>query len=307
MSVPMTPAGSYTDAAQALFERQARFARTSIGRASSDFGPEWDSAFEHLLSVLYRDPGALADAVKGYAAFAIDSMRRQSRFEIEREYRAKTFDEAAAEVYFNDEHMRTQYLPGLLLSHFLWPHHYLQLRYFEQFFLPSLTKQDQPRFVEVGVGTGLYSRTALERVPSARGIGYDLSPLSISFTRSHLDACGVLDRYETGLRNVISDPPADRVDHVVCVEVLEHLEDPVTLLRALKEMTNPGGKLFVTAALNAADADHIYLYRNAEEVLAQTTEAGLHVEHYFLANAYPATKPGTPVPSVMAMVCTPGR
>jgi len=129
----------------------------------------------------------------------------------------------------------------------------------------------------------------------------------VRFTRAHLDAFGVLDRYDTDLRNVIEQPPEGRVSHVICVEVLEHLEDPVALLGSLKNMTAPGGRLFITAALNAANADHIYLYRNAEEVLSHAEEAGLHVEQYHFGNAYPAPKYGVPVPGVMAMVCTPGR
>lgn len=301
---PMTR--EYTRAAQALFEGQARFARNSIERASAEFGPAWDAAFEQLLAHLYRDPVTMADAIKGYAAFAVDSMRRQSRFETEREYPAKTFAEAAQEVYFNDDYMHTQYLPGLLLSHYLWSHHYRQLKYFERFFLPSLAAQAQPRFAEVGIGTGVYSRTALQAVPVAQGFGYDLSPVSVRFTCAHLDAFGLLERYETGLRNVIEQPPAEQVGHVICVEVLEHLEDPVALLRVLKNMTAPNGKLFVTAALNAANADHIYLYRNAEDVLTQAEEAGLQVEQYYFGNAYPSPRRGVPVPGAMAMVCTPG-
>lgn len=297
----------YTEAAQALIEDQARFARGNIERASAEFGAAWDTAFEQLLAHVYRDPVAMADAVKGYAAFAVDSMRRQRRFEAEREYPAKTFAEAAQEVYLNDEYMHTQYLPGLLLSHYLWSHHYLQLQYFQRFFLPSLAKHSHPRFAEVGVGTGVYSRTALQAVPAAEGVGYDLSPVSVRFTRAHLEAFGLLDRYTTSLRDVIEDPPKDQVGHVICVEVLEHLENPVTLLQALKDMTQPDGKLFITAALNAANADHIYLYRNAEDVLAQAQEANLHVEHYYFANAYPAPKRGVPVPGAMAMVCTPER
>jgi 2-polyprenyl-3-methyl-5-hydroxy-6-metoxy-1,4-benzoquinol methylase len=297
----------YTRAAQVLIEGQARFARDNIERASAEFGPAWDAAFEQLLAHVYRDPEAMADAVKGYAAFAVDSMRRQLRFETEREYPAKTFAEAAQEVYFNDEYMRTQYLPGLLLSHYLWSHHYRQVQYFERFFLPSLAAQAQPRFAEVGVGTGVYSRIALQAVPAAQGFGYDLSPISVRFTRAHLEAFGLLDRYETDLRNVIECPPQDQVGHVICVEVLEHLEDPVALLRGLKNMTAPGGTLFITAALNAANADHIYLYRNAEEVLVHAEEAGLHVEQYYFGNAYPAPKRGVPVPGAMAMVCIPGR
>ncbi|ASW96091.1 class I SAM-dependent methyltransferase [Mycobacterium intracellulare] len=302
---PMTR--EYTQAAQALIETQARFARGSIERASVEFGSEWDNAFEQLLARVYRDPLAMADAVKGYAAFAVDSMRRQRRFEVEREYPAKTFAEAAQEVYLNDEYMHTQYLPGLLLSHYLWPHHYLQLQYFERFFLPSLAKEARPRFAEVGIGTGVYSRTALQAVSKAEGVGYDLSPVSVNFTLAHLEAFGLLDRYDTSLRDVIAQPPEDQISHVICVEVLEHLEDPVALLRALKNMTAPAGKLFITAALNAANADHIYLYRNAEDVLAQAEESGLHVEHYYFANAYPAPTRGVPVPGAMAMVCTPER
>jgi len=297
----------YTRAAQVLIEGEARFAQHNIEHASAEFGPAWEAAFEQLLAHVYRDPEAMADAVRGYAAFAVDSMRRQRRFESAREYPAKTFAEAAEEVYLNDEYMHTQYLPGLLLSHYLWSHHYLQLQYFEHFFLPSLAAQAQPRFAEVGIGTGVYSRIALQVVPAAQGFGYDLSPVSVRFTRAHLEAFGLLGRYDTGLRNVIEQPPEDQVSHVICVEVLEHLEDPVALLRGLKNMTTPDGKLFITAALNAANADHIYLYRNAEEVLVQAEEAGLHVEQYFFANAYPAPKRGVPVPSAMAMVCTPGR
>ena len=300
----MNRTSNYTRAAEALFEKKARFARSNIARNSAEFGPTWDRAFEQLLANLYEDPEALTDAVTGYATFAMDSMRRQRRFEAEGQYPAKTFAEAAQEVYFNDEYMKTQYLPGLLLSHYLWSHHYLQIQYFENFFVPSLAAQSPARFAEVGVGTGVYSRIALQSVPSAQGLGYDLSPLSVHFTRTHLDAFGLLDRYNTDLRDVIENPPQDPVTHVICVEVLEHLEDPVALLRGLTNMTAPGGKLFITAALNAANADHIYLYRNAEEVLAQADEAGLHVEHYFLANAYPAPRPGVPVPAAMAMVCS---
>lgn len=296
-----------TRAAQAFVETKARFAQSNIQRNSAEFGPSWDSAFEQLLANLYPDPASLADAVTGYAAFAMDSMRRQRRFEAEGQYPAKTFAEAAQEVYLNDEYMNTQYLPGLLLSHYLWTHHYLQIQYFENFFLPSLAAESQPRFAEVGIGTGVYSRIALQTVPTARGLGYDLSPLSVRFTRAHLEAFGLLDRYDTDLRDVTEIPPEDPVTHVICVEVLEHLEDPVALLRGLKNMTAMGGRLFITAALNAANADHIFLYRNAEEVLKQTEEAGLHVEHYFFANAYPAPKPGVPVPAAMAMVCSPGR
>lgn len=288
-----------------LMEGSARFARDSLKRAAAEFGTGWEDDFAAMLQRFYGSEAALLDAVKGYGAFVMDSMRRQKRFEQELSYPAKTYAEAAAEVYYNDDYMRRQYLPGLLLSHYLWTHHYQQIEYFKGFFLPWLQRQGVAEFAEVGVGTGIYSRLALQQLPALRGVGFDISPLSLEFTAAHVASFGFADRYQTRRQNVIDEPGEQRFRAVVCVEVLEHLEDPVALLKGLKGLCTPNGKLFVTAALNAAHADHIYLYSHPQEVLDQVEAAGLHLEHCFFANAYAPAKPGLPVPSALAMVLTP--
>ena len=286
----------------ALTEKFARVARSGIDRAAHAFGTPWLTGFEAMLEAVYGQGDTLENAVKGYGSFVMDSMRRQKRFETERDYPAKTYAEAAAEVYFNDDYMQRQYLPGLLLSHYLWQHHYQQILYFREFFVPALRVRGLGEFAEVGVGTGIYSRIALEELPQAHGTGFDISPVSLQFTRRHVDAYGFAARYQTLQQNIITDPPARKFQAVLCVEVLEHLEDPVSLLKGLKAMVEPGGKLFVTAALNAAHADHIYLYREPGDVLRQVDAAGLHVENLFYANAYAPSQPGVPVPSALAMV-----
>jgi SAM-dependent methyltransferase len=288
-----------------LMEGSARFARESVHRASAEFGSTWGSDFSAMLMNFYPSDAALLDAVKGYAAFVMDSMRRQKRFEQELSYPAKTYAEAAAEVYYNDDYMRRQYLPGLLLSHYLWPHHYQQIEYFKSYFLPWMQAQQVTEFAEVGVGTGIYSRLALQHRSDLRGVGFDISPLSLEFTAAHVESFGFAARYQTRQQNIIEQPSEQRFRAVLCVEVLEHLEDPVALLKGLKQLCTSDGKLFVTAALNAAHADHIFLYRQPQEVWAQVEAAGLHMEHCFFANAYAPAKPGLPVPSALAMVLSP--
>lgn len=290
-----------------LFEKLARFARPSVERAAAEFGASWEADFDAMLGRFYRDDDALMHAIKGYSGFVMDSMRRQKRFELELRYPAKTYAEAAVEVYHNDEYMRRQYLPGLLLSHYLWPHHYQQIQYFQQFFLAWLKREQVSEFAEVGVGTGIYSRMTLQGLPEIKGIGFDISAMSLQFTQAHIASFGLSDRYMGCQQNVLEVPGSKCYRAVICVEVLEHLEDPVALLRGLKSLCVPDGKLFVTAALNAADADHIYLYRQPQDVLAQVDEAGLHLEHFFYANAYAPTKPGLPVPGALAMVLSPRR
>ncbi|HRE87563.1 MAG TPA: class I SAM-dependent methyltransferase [Myxococcota bacterium] len=308
MSTKLDQAQRRIEQAKSEFARLARFAVPSIERALTEFGDEWRLDFAELIASGYEDESDRVAAIRGYAAFAIDSMRRQRRFEETREYPAKTYAEAAAEVYFNDSYMESQYLPGLLLSHYLWPHHYQQLRFFKQFFVPLIAATNTPtasRFAEVGVGTGIYSRTALQLAPEATGIGYDISQVSARFAARHVERHGKGARYGVEVRDVLSEPPDERFDQVICVEVLEHLEDPVSLLVGLRRLVKPEGRLFVTAALNAANADHIHLYRTPADVLRQLEEAELYVEHFFFANAYPPARPQLPVPAAIALVARP--
>lgn len=288
----------------AMMENSARFARESVRRASAEFGQDWEDDFSAMLQNFYGSDIALQDAVKGYAAFVMDSMRRQKRFEQELSYPAKTYAEAAAEVYYNDDYMRQQYLPGLLLSHYLWSHHYQQIEYFKGFFLPWLRRTGVEEFAEVGVGTGIYSRLALQALPALRGTGLDISPLSLEFTATHVGSFGFGPRYTLRQQDILERGSLQQYHAVICVEVLEHLEDPVAFLIGLKKLTAPGGRLFVTAALNAAHADHIYLYSTPEEVVAQVEAAGLRLQNSFYTNAYAPVKPGLPVPAALAMVLT---
>ncbi|MGE3853037.1 MAG: hypothetical protein AB7K09_14940, partial [Planctomycetota bacterium] len=89
---------------------------------------------------------------------------------------------------------------------------------------------------------------------------------------------------------------------LVCVEVLEHLEQPVAFLKVLRASLAPGGKAFITAALNAAHTDHIYLYRNREEVWEHLRAAGFTLEQSFVAAAYAPPGPDVPVPLAAAFV-----
>jgi hypothetical protein len=63
-----------------------------------------------------------------------------------------------------------------------------------------------------------------------------------------------------------------------------------------------GAKAFITAALNAAHTDHIYLYRNGAEVLAHLIEAGFTLEQSYTATAYKSVSPGVPVPEAAAFL-----
>ena len=284
------------------FKTEHRFSGDIVDRAYAAFGDRWATSFEEAMNRLFPLDDERAAAIKGYAAFAMTSLRLQGRFEISGQYKSKTYAEAAAEVYHNEAFMQMEYLPGLFISHYLWPHHYRQIEFFKTAFMASLDVSGVDHFIEVGVGTGLYSRIALQRLPQATGLGIDISASSKQFAERQMAAFGFSPRYTVKLEDATVDTPATSASALICVEVLEHLEDPVAFLRALRGILKPGGKAFITAALNAAHTDHIYLYRSPGEVEEQLIEAGFVVEQYYVGQAYAPPKSGAPVPLAAAFV-----
>jgi hypothetical protein len=200
-----------------------RFAADSVDRGIALFGEAWATEFEKVVSSLFPDAEAIAAAATGYATFAMQSMRLQAAFEKERQYKIKTHEQASSEVNFNEKHMMQEYLPGLLLSHFLWPHHYRQLQFFDSAFVQAMRVANASTFLEVGIGTGLYSGLLLRRLPEIKGVGLDISTSSKKFTEAQMGALGVDNRYHVELRDVTATSIEPKADWLVCVEVLSQL------------------------------------------------------------------------------------
>jgi SAM-dependent methyltransferase len=289
------------DRLEARFRAASPVFRHAVSRTRAELGSEWAELFDETISLLLPSDDELGAAVEGYSRFALDVVRLQLRFERDRVYAHKSYADVASEVYANDAYMSSCYLPGLLFSHYLWPHQFRQCRYFEHVFVEEMLRARAESFCEVGVGTGLYSRLVLTGAPNVVGTGYDISPSSKVFAEKHVRAFGAGDRFQVELRDVVTEP-VEPVDWLVCVEVLEHLEDPQGFLGTLRAMLRPGGRAFVTAALNAANADHIYLYRSAEEVVEQLLEVDFAVEQYLCARAAKPKIKGTPVAEVAAFI-----
>jgi 2-polyprenyl-3-methyl-5-hydroxy-6-metoxy-1,4-benzoquinol methylase len=289
---------------EAALERIAPFMLTSYRRQRDTFGDKWAAGFNATLQrVIAPSPEALGAAVKGYANFAIDGMRLQRKFNKTRRYEARTYDEASRLVYQNPEYMFGLYLPGILLSHYLWEHHYRQLLFFEAQFAPLIRAAPDCDFVDIGPGTGFYSRQFLAVAPDGSGRAFDISPSSLEYSRRHVEAFGYGDRWTSEQRDVVTSPAGRRWPFLLNVEVLEHLEDPLTFLRALREMLEPDGKAFITAAVTAPNEDHIYLYNTPEEVREQLEEAGFRVCAEQFDRAY-EPQGDEPVPINAAFIVT---
>jgi 2-polyprenyl-3-methyl-5-hydroxy-6-metoxy-1,4-benzoquinol methylase len=284
---------------------EAPYLQGVIAKQHALFGDPWLRAFEDDLAVCFaQNNEALREATRGYIKFALDGMLLQKRFNKARRYEPKNFEQAAAEVYSNEQYMHTLYLPGIYLSHFLWKHHYLQYKRFQEMFLPLVLKHGGMHFYDVGVGTGFYSREMLRNVPHLTGTGFDLSRHSLKYTQNMISAFGLSSRYEGQLRNILVEPSPPTAPFVVNVEVLEHLEDPVTFLTGLYHILEPGGFGMITAAVTAPNADHIYLYNSVGEVVTHIEAAGFGIIDACEDAAYQPLKAHESVPRNASVIVT---
>src|SRR6218665_1174178 len=280
-----------------------RFAVPGLLRDAARFGPAWQAGLAAMLETLHPAPAQRLAAVRAYGRFTIDAMRRQQRFERTGQYASRP---APGHPGALDERLlRDQYLPGLLLSHYLWPQHVQQLEFFRQAFLPRLAAAGSRHLLEVGIGTGLYTRLALQARTELQALGLDLSEASLAFSRRHLACYGLDDRFEARRHDLLRADLPQRYDALVCVEVLEHLEAPAEFLRALARQGQPNAYIFISAALNAADIDHVHLYRDPAQLSAQVEAAGFTVEASRLANGRASGRAGVPVPAVLALILRP--
>lgn len=280
-----------------FLEKRSPFLTAAFDNQFREFGVSWLEDFEKDLDLFFcGDSYRLSKAAEGYSKFALDSMLLQKRFDRSGRYEPKSYAQASAEVYQNAEYMETLYLPGIHLSHFLWRHHYLQLKFFRSKFMPIVREHGGSSYIDIGTGTGFYLREMLRHGSELSAVGYDLSPSSISYSRLMLQAFGLENRADLRLEDVLQNVPPAQVSFLTSVEVLEHLEDPPKFLRGLCGLLEPGGLGMITAAVTAPNADHIYLYMSAQEVANQVEEAGFVVLETVEDYAYEPRKVGDSVP-----------
>lgn len=215
------------------------------------------------------DAGKVADA---YLGMCKEMLAEQIKFAKTGRYSMPSAAEAYDRVYA-DRSVMEPYMVGLALSQFLWPNHY---RIYDMFVRLTAALPAPRHYLEIGAGHGLFLLQALDAFAETAATVIDLSPVSARL-------CGDVARAAfpgRPLTVLVSDLAAydgAPADFVVMGEVLEHVDDPKSLLRHVHRLLDDDGRFFVTTCANCPAVDHVYLYDDAAHIERELAECGFEV------------------------------
>ncbi|MBF6023519.1 bifunctional 2-polyprenyl-6-hydroxyphenol methylase/3-demethylubiquinol 3-O-methyltransferase UbiG [Lysobacter niastensis] len=151
------------------------------------------------------------------------------------------------------------------------------------------------RVLDVGCGAGLLSEAMAAE--GAQVTALDLAPELVKVARLHGLESGVKVDYRLqSVESLAAEMPGE-FDAITCMEMLEHVPDPGSVIRACASLLKPGGRLFLSTlnrtpaafALAIVGAEYVarilpkgtHQYRDfikPSELAAWLRAAGLHLE-----------------------------
>ncbi len=120
------------------------------------------------------------------------------------------------------------------------------------------------RVVDVGCGGGLLAEAMAHR--GARVTGIDLGEAPLAVARLHAQESGVEVDYRRISVEALAEEMPGEFDVVTCLEMLEHVPDPASVVRACAALVKPGGQLFFST-LNRNPKSYALAILGAEYVL----------------------------------------
>lgn len=120
------------------------------------------------------------------------------------------------------------------------------------------------RVLDVGCGGGILAESMALRGATVTGIDLGEAPLSVA--RLHMLETGVQVDYRQISAEQLALAQSGAFDVVTCMEMLEHVPDPATSIRACAQLVKPGGKVFFST-INRNPKAYLFAILGAEYVL----------------------------------------
>jgi 2-polyprenyl-6-hydroxyphenyl methylase/3-demethylubiquinone-9 3-methyltransferase len=109
-------------------------------------------------------------------------------------------------------------------------------------FIQRYAELNGKRVVDVGCGGGILTEGLVKQ--GADALGIDLSEELIDVADLHGLETGIQAHYQKISAEQLAQEQPESFDHVTCMEMLEHVPDPGSIINACAKLVKPGGMVF---------------------------------------------------------------
>ena len=132
--------------------------------------------------------------------------------------------------------------------------------------------------LDVGCGGGIFSEAMASLGAVVTGI--DIGEAALGVARLHSSESGLKLDYRRATAEQLAQTHKDRFDIVTCLELLEHVPDPSSVIAACKSLVKPGGDVFF-ATINRNLKAFLFAIIAAEYILGLVRK-GTHTYSKFI-------------------------
>jgi len=134
------------------------------------------------------------------------------------------------------------------------------------------------KIVDIGCGGGILAESMAAAGATVLGIDMAEGPLNVA--RLHKIESGVDVDYQKATAEELAAQHPDEFDVVTCLEMLEHVPDPLQVIRSCAALVRPGGDIFFST-INRNPKSFMFAIVGAEYVL-KLLPAGTHEYRKFI-------------------------
>ena len=130
--------------------------------------------------------------------------------------------------------------------------------------IKSFVDLEGKKVVDIGCGGGILAESISQSGADTTGI--DLSEKALKVAELHALEVGANLTYRSISAEALAEEQAEQYDVVTCMEMLEHVPDPASVVRACAKLCKPGGTLFFST-LNRSPKSYLFAIIGAEYIL----------------------------------------
>jgi len=130
--------------------------------------------------------------------------------------------------------------------------------------MKSFVDLNGKKVLDVGCGGGILTESIAQS--GADTCGIDLSQKALKVAELHALEVGATLTYRSIAVEALAEEQPEQYDVVTCMEMLEHVPDPASVVRACAKLCKPGGTLFFST-LNRSPKSYLFAIIGAEYLL----------------------------------------